>query len=214
MMDKEMKEYIEQILFASVKREDIEKLRQEMKSNFRQLKEENRNQILGWIGELKAEIENLRKEAKIDTRPIQEDFKEGIQKLKLEIQSSFHQPIQTLEASLQKIKEEIPAAIHQSKQEMSHHFLTLKEEGLSQMDVFRIETKADVDGLRLGLERLSEQIGKVIEEVSTLDEKMRRGFNEIKEELGSMIKLSYSDLEKRLNAMEARIKALEKMVLP
>jgi len=214
MTDKEMKEYIEQILFGSVKKEDIEKLRQEMKSNFRQLKEENRNQILGWMGELKAEIENLRKEVKIDTRPIQEDFKEGIQKLKLEMQSSFHQPIQTLEASFQKIKEEIPAAIHQSKQEMSHHFQTAKEEGLSKMGVFREEIKADMDGLRLGLQRLGEQIGNAIEEVSALDGKVRGGFNEIKEELGSMIKFSYADLEKRLNAMEARIKALEKMVLP
>jgi hypothetical protein len=32
--------------------------------------------------------------------------------------------------------------------------------------------------------------------------------------LGSMMKFSFADLEKRLNALEARIKALEKMVFP
>jgi hypothetical protein len=43
---------------------------------------------------------------------------------------------------------------------------------------------------------------------------MREGFVGVKEELGSMIKFSYADLEKKLNALEARIKALEKMVFP
>ncbi len=214
MMDKETMEYIEQVLFGSIRKEDIEKLRQEMKSNFRQVKEENKNQILGWMGELKADIENLRKEAKIDTRPIQEDFKEGIEKLKLDIQPSFHQLIQTLESSLQKIKEETSAAIHESKQEMNHHFQTVKEESLSHMGGFREETKIDMDRVRLVLESLDEQIRKATEEVSALDEKVKGGFNEVKEELGSMIRFSYADLERRLNTMEARIKALEKMVLP
>jgi hypothetical protein len=52
------------------------------------------------------------------------------------------------------------------------------------------------------------------EEVATLKGKIKEGFMEVKEELGSMIKFSYADLEKRFNALEARVKALEKMVLP
>jgi hypothetical protein len=43
---------------------------------------------------------------------------------------------------------------------------------------------------------------------------MKEGFIDVKEELGSMIKFSYADLEKRFNTLEARIKALEKMVFP
>jgi hypothetical protein len=43
---------------------------------------------------------------------------------------------------------------------------------------------------------------------------MREGFIDVKEELGSMMRFSYADLEKRFNALEARIKALEKMVFP
>jgi len=47
-----------------------------------------------------------------------------------------------------------------------------------------------------------------------LNEKIKEGFNEVKEELGSMIKFSYADLEKRFGTLEARLKALEKLVLP
>jgi hypothetical protein len=43
---------------------------------------------------------------------------------------------------------------------------------------------------------------------------MKEGFVDVKEELGSRMKFSFADLEKRLNALEARIKALEKMVFP
>jgi polyhydroxyalkanoate synthesis regulator phasin len=54
----------------------------------------------------------------------------------------------------------------------------------------------------------------MVEEVAELNGKIKEGFTEVKEELGSMIKFSYADLEKRINALEARIKALEKMVFP
>jgi hypothetical protein len=36
---------------------------------------------------------------------------------------------------------------------------------------------------------------------------------EVKDELSSMIKFSFAELERRLNALEARIKVLEKIVL-
>ena len=39
----------------------------------------------------------------------------------------------------------------------------------------------------------------------------KENFTEVKEELGSMIKFSYADLDKKIAALEARIKALEKM---
>ena len=49
------------------------------------------------------------------------------------------------------------------------------------------------------------------EDTGDLKEKMRENLTEVKEELGSMIKFSYADLEKKIAALEARIKALEKM---
>jgi hypothetical protein len=50
-------------------------------------------------------------------------------------------------------------------------------------------------------------------EIGTLNEKVRAGIVEVKEELGAMIKFSYADLERKLNALEARIQVLEKIVL-
>ena len=64
------------------------------------------------------------------------------------------------------------------------------------------------------MEGLREGIKQVTEEIASIKEKMREGFIDVKEELGSMMRFSYADLEKRFNALEARIKALEKMVFP
>ena len=47
-----------------------------------------------------------------------------------------------------------------------------------------------------------------------LNEKIGEGFIQVKDELGSMIQFSFADLEKKLNALGAIIKALEKMVFP
>jgi hypothetical protein len=55
---------------------------------------------------------------------------------------------------------------------------------------------------------------KVSEDITSLNGKIGGGFTEVKNELGSMIKFSYSDLEKKFDVLEARVKALEKMVLP
>jgi hypothetical protein len=64
------------------------------------------------------------------------------------------------------------------------------------------------------MESLGDSMKRVAEEVASVREKMKEGFVEVKEELGSMIKFSYADLEKKFSALEARIKALEKMVFP
>jgi predicted nucleic acid-binding Zn-ribbon protein len=64
------------------------------------------------------------------------------------------------------------------------------------------------------MENLREGIKQVEEEIASIREKMKEGFIDIKEELGSMMKFSFADLEKKLNALETRIKALEKMVFP
>jgi predicted nucleic acid-binding Zn-ribbon protein len=90
----------------------------------------------------------------------------------------------------------------------------LKEEERANIAHARQETKADLDGLREGMESLREGIKQVTEDIASIKEKMKEGFVDVKEELGSMMRFSYADLEKRFNALEARIKALEKMVFP
>jgi exonuclease VII large subunit len=185
-------EILDRKLFGLSTKEDLEKLRQEMKSNFRQLREENKNQVLEWRQEVKADFEQLRKEGKVEIDPIQKEFREGIQKLKIETQSALDQSIQKLELFLQKIKEERETQLVYAKG----------------------ETSPDGGGLKDGVESLIEEIKQLTEEIASVKEKMREGFIDVKEELGSMMRFSYADLEKRFNTLEARIKALEKMVFP
>jgi chromosome segregation ATPase len=90
----------------------------------------------------------------------------------------------------------------------------MNEEGINNIVHLGKETRTDFDELRNTLNGFREEIKKMAEEVKVLNEKIKEGFIEVKDELGSMIKFSYADLEKKLNALEARIKALEKMVFP
>ena len=76
------------------------------------------------------------------------------------------------------------------------------------------EIKADSNRLGESVDGIREEIKKVAEEMVALNQKIKEGFVEVREELGSMMKFSYADLEKKFNTLEARIKALEKMVFP
>ncbi|MBS3920104.1 MAG: hypothetical protein KG012_14625 [Deltaproteobacteria bacterium] len=235
-MDKELMELLDQKLFVFSKRDDVEKLRQETSANFRKLKEENKELILGWIEGIKTEMEELRREGKVDFDPIRDNIKDEIRKLELKIQSMLLQSIQSIESSLQRIREEATsaaqpfqkevgstlqamreetsAAILRSGQEMASNLRLIREEGRTNLAQTREETKVDFNRLGEGVGNLSDQIRKTTEEIMALNEKIKEGFNEVKEELGSMIKFSYADLEKRFGTLEARVKALEKLVLP
>ena len=195
-MDKETREFLEKRFLILAQKDDVEKLRQESKSNFRQVKEENKAQILEWKEETKGAIEQLRKEWITGMDPLREEIKER----------------------LQKSREEIKAALGQSQKELVTHLQVMKEDGktniASSVASSRQETKADLERLREGLEGLKDKANKVTEEIGALNEKMKEGVVEIKEEIGAMITFSFADLEKKLNALEARVKALEKMVLP
>jgi hypothetical protein len=235
-MDKELIEFFEQRLMVFAKRDDVERLRQETSANFRKLKEENKELILGWIEGIKAEMEGLRKEARVDIGPIREDIKEEMKKLGLKIQSTLLQSIQSIESSFQKMKEETSTAIQQSKtevgfnlqmikeetntailqsrQEIASSLQLMREEGRANLAQSGEETKVELNRLGEGVGNLNDQIRAAIQEITALNEKIKEGFNEVKEELGSMIKFSYADLEKRFGTLEARLKALEKLVLP
>ncbi len=235
-MDKEMMELLEQKLFVLAKRDDVEKLRQETNANFRKLKEENKEFVLGWIEGIKAELETLQREGKVDLGPIREDMKEEITKLEEKIESILFRSTQTMESFLQKMKEESNSSIHQFKQEIGSNLQVTKEETIatllrsgqeigSSLQLIREEgrthfiqskeeMRVDLDRLEAGVGNLNSQIGRAIEEITTLNEKIKEGFIEVREELGSMIRFSYADLEKRFATLEARVKALEKLVLP
>jgi len=191
-MDKEMREYLDRRLLVLATKDDVEKLRQETKGNIRQLKEEDKANINEWRQDIKAEIEQLRMESKGEIDPLHEKITEGLQELRREIQSLLDQSNQAMKLLLQQVR----------------------EEGTTNISHSREETKVDLDRLREGVDGLRGEIKQMAKEVAASNEKIKAGFMEVKDELGSMIKLSYADLEKRFNALEARVKALEKMVLP
>jgi hypothetical protein len=191
-MDQETREYLERLVLGLATKEDLEKLRQETKSNFRQLKEENKNQILEWKQEVKADLEQSRKGEVGQTDPIRKEFRDGMRELKVETQSALDQSFQKIETLLQEIKDERELPSSDSRQGAS----------------------IDVSALKGGMESLKEAIKDVAEEILYIKEKMKDGFVEVQTELGSMMRFSYADLERKFNAMEARIKALEKMVFP
>jgi exonuclease VII large subunit len=191
-MDQETREYLERMLLGLTTKEDLEKLRQETKSNFRQLKEENKNQILEWKQEMKADLEQLRKGEVGQPDPMRKELRDGMQELKVETQSALDQSFQKIETLLQEIK----------------------EEGKTPSSDARQGPSIEVGGLKDGIESLKEGIKEVAEEILYIKEMMKDGFVEVQTELGSMMRFSYADLEKKFNALEARIKALEKMVFP
>jgi hypothetical protein len=185
-MDQEMKEYLDRKWTGLATKDDVEKVRQEMNANFRKLKEENKGKATEWKQEIKADMEQLIKSKEIVIDPLQETIRGGLQRIRLESQSALDQFKVAMDAFLRQIQ-----ATH-----------------------FWEETKSNNDLLREEMNQFQDQIKKVGEEITTLDGKIRGGFTEVKDELGSMIKFSYSDLEKKLSSLEARVKALEKMVLP
>jgi uncharacterized phage infection (PIP) family protein YhgE len=195
-MDKESREFLEKKFLILAQKDDVEKMRQETKAAFRQVKEENKTQILEWKEDTKKALDQIRKEWTLGMDPLREEIRKKFEKL----------------------GEEIKAAWALSKTEIVSQLQLVREDGkkniTSALDFSRKETKVDIDRLNAGLEGITGKADKVTDEIGVLSEKMREGFAELKDELGSMIKFSFADLERKLNALEARVKALEKKVMP
>lgn len=191
-MDQEIKDYLERKLTVLATKDDIEKIRQETNANFRKLKEENKTQATEWTQEIKGDLEQLTKSKGLEPDLIQETMKEGLMKIRVESQSAVDQLKQTIESSLQRLKETGEVQAFRSKE----------------------ETKSAMDQFKEGVEKFQGQMKKIGEEMVSLNQQVREGLTGVKDELGSMIKFSYSDLEKKLTELEVRVKSLEKMVLP
>ncbi len=191
-MDQEIKDYLERKLTLLATKDDIEKIRQETNANFRKLKEENKTQATEWKEEFKGNLEQLTKSKGLEPDLIQETMKEGLMKIRVESQSAIDQLKQAMDSSLQRLKEAGEVQAFRSKE----------------------ETKSAMDQVKEGVEKFQGQMKKIGEEMASLNQEVREGLTGVKDELGSMIKFSYSDLEKKLTALEGRVKTLEKMVLP
>ena len=123
----------------------------------------------------------------------------------------------TMDLSFHEVKEDVKTVLNQVKQELISNLRLTREGGkedlAASVSSSRKEAKADLDRLDERLTKLQEQTQKVTEEFGPLGEKVQAGLTEVKDELSSMIKFSFAELERRLNALEARIKVLEKIVL-
>ncbi len=207
-MDREWKELLEQKFLIFSKREDIERLRQEVLSQFFKLREEHRDSILQWVKEIKEAIEKLKEEWR---SPNWESAIKGIGKEVEEISNRLNQEIRR---ELQWVKEGLESVSEHLKGEITSSLQRIKEESWSQISSSSEETRMSLQEIREILKTLEERISRIAEERTMVSEKLKEGFEAVKEELGSMIRFSYGDLERRLNALEARVKALEKMILP
>jgi len=207
-MDKEWKELLEQKFLIFSKREDIERLRQEVLSQFFKLREEHRDSILQWLKEMKEAIEKLKEEWR---SPNWESAIKGIGKEIEEISNRLNQEIRR---ELQWVKEGLESTSEHLKEEVASNLQRIKEESLSQISSSAEETRMNLREVRETLKTVEERLNRIAEERAMVSEKLKKGFEAVKEELGAMIRFSYGDLERRLNALEARVKALEKIVLP
>jgi hypothetical protein len=211
-MDKETKEYLDRKFLGLVTRDDVEKLRQETKANFRQLKEENRVLTEEAKENAEAALDRWKKDWTEALIPLREEFREGLGKLDREGKSALEQSSQITESSLRKIREEMGALLDQMKQEISPALQSMEKGGKDDRLAFQQGVRAEIDELRKGMDRFREQAGEISKELSFLNGTVTDGFAGMKEELDTMKRFSFADLEKKMNALEARIKALEKVV--
>lgn len=216
-MDQETKEYLDQKHVSLARKEDMEKLRQEMKATFRQWRGENQSDLLESKKEIQAHLEELGKEWKAEVEAIRKAWTEEMQRLRQETQSVIRQSDHARELSFHGVQEDVKTILGQVKQELISTLQLTREGGQEDLKASlsssRRETKADLDRLDERLTKLQEQTQKAAEEFGPLGEKVHAGLMEVKDELSSMIKFSFAELERRLNALEARIKILEKIVL-
>lgn len=155
--------------------------------------------------EFKVNFKQLREEEKANLNEWREEFKKELEKFGKEGKNEI-EPIQEMVTQdFERIRKEV--------QNLFEQFNSFKEELKSIIDQSVNEMRASPQALE-GIESIKKGMEPLMDEVALLREKVKEGFVETREELGSMMKFSYADLEKRLNALEARIKVLEKMVFP
>ncbi len=213
-MDRDTLDYLDQKWFGLASKEDLEKLRQEMKANFRLLRDENRAQILEGKQEMKGDLEALKKETRIDLTPLAEEMRNTLKEIREESQSAIAQTRERLESSLLQAREEAKAAISQSGEEMGVLLQSLWKEDWQSFSRTLEASPGEADRLKEGVERVDSRIRDLAQGLTALQGRIGDGIKEIKEELGSMIKFSSADLDKKIGALEARIRALEKIVFP
>ncbi|MCJ7705302.1 MAG: hypothetical protein MUO28_07150 [Desulfobacterales bacterium] len=128
-MDKETREYLDQKYVTVARKEDMEKLRQEMKATFRQWKEENQSDLLESKKEIRTSLDELKKEWKVEVEAIRKVWVDGVQTLRQETQSMINQSGHTMDLSFHEVKEDVKTVLNQVKQDLISNLRLTREGG-------------------------------------------------------------------------------------
>ena len=210
-MDQETRDYMDQKVVTLARKEDIEKLRQEMKNTFRQWKEETKQQANDGKQDVHNLVEEAKKQWKTESASLSEAFLKEMKRWKDETRSSMTPS--SIDGMVKKIQEELKAGSDRSKRDMEA-VLHVAKEG-SQKEVLPVlqESRKELQGLKGGMTSLEERVNQIASDLRESTESIRASLGDVKGELGAMIKFSFADLERRLNTLEVRIQVLEKIVL-
>ena len=118
-------------------------------------------------------------------------MKDDVEKLRQETKANFRQLREEDKTSITELRKETQAVLDQSNQILASSAQQIKE-----------------------AESFRDEIKQMAEMMAALSGKVSEGFVAWKEQLAPATPVSYEDLEKRIRELEARVKTLEKMVLP
>jgi len=211
-MDTETKEYLDRKLLGLATKDDIERLRQETRASSRKLKEEEKAETLEKEQGTKADLEALGKKWFSELSVLREELREGLRRLESGIEPQGPPASEIMESSFRAMTAETGGAFDRLQRELSSLLRSVKEEEAASRTLSIKEAKADLERLAEKFQGVSEQMNKTGMEAATLHEKIKGDLTGVKEELGAMMRFSFADLEKKINDLESKIKALEKMV--
>jgi uncharacterized protein (UPF0305 family) len=137
--------------------------------------------------------------------------KDDVEKLRQETKANFHQLKEEDKTNIMEWRRETQTVIDLSNQVLTSSLQQIKEmEGLRE----QIKKMESLKEQMKQTEGLKEEIRQMAEKITALDGKTIEGFAKLKETQVPMAAVSYADLEKKIKELEAKVKTLEKMVLP
>jgi len=211
-MDTETKEYLDRKFLGLATRDDLERLRQEIRAGLRKLKEEEKAEALEKEQRTRAGLEDLGRRWVSELSVLRQELREGLRRLESAMEPQSPAAGEIIEASFRALTAETGGALDRLQQELTFLIRSNKEEEAASRNLTVKEARSDLDRLAETFQAVSEQMNRTGVETATLHEKIRGDLAGVKEELGAMMKFSFADLEKRINDLESKIKALEKMV--
>lgn len=222
-MDMDIKDYIDQKLLIFTTKDDVEKLRQEMRVTLIKFKEETKNQINELLNEIRSSLKAL------DLKMILEEIRKGSEKWQKEINSDLKTTLNEMNSYILHLEKDRGSLIEQFGKEVDSRFQIIKMEIINsiknEINSIRDEEKEFLSSptklveplmndLRKETEERQIQLKNISGDIKIFYEKINKCINDLRNDIGSMIKISYRDFEKRLEALEERIRAIEKIVFP